>query len=313
MGFKERDVVIVGAGPSALTAAIYLSREDVPTTLYERGVIGGMAAITDQIDNYPGFAEGVTGMKLASELQQQAERFGADIEYGDVTDLKQVDDELELMVDGQPVRAKAVLLATGSNHRKLGVPGEDELYGRGVHYCATCDGAFYRDKRLIVVGGGNSAVQEAIFLTRYASHVDLLVRSKLRASDVLQKELQKYVDEGKITVHIGATTDEIIVKDDKFYGVKSTQDGEQKEFTADGLFVFIGLIPNTQFLADSDVKLDLGGHIVTDEHLHTNIPGVFASGDVRSGATMQIASAVGEGAVAALQIREYLQEKAREE
>ena len=155
-------------------------------------------------------------MKLASELQQQAERFGANIEYGDVTALKQVDGELELTVDGQPVRAKAVLLATGSNHRKLGVPGEDELYGRGVHYCATCDGAFYRDKSLIVVGGGNSAVQEAIFLTRYASHIDLLVRSKLRASDVLQKELQKYVDEGKITVHIGATTDEIIVKNNKF-------------------------------------------------------------------------------------------------
>ena len=309
----SKDVIIVGAGPSALTAAIYLSREDVDTTLYERGVVGGMAAITDQIDNYPGFAEGVTGMKLASELQQQAERFGAKIEYGDVTELKQVDGELELTIDGQSVRAKSVLLATGSNYRKLGVPGEDELYGRGVHYCATCDGAFYRDKNLIVVGGGNSAVQEAIFLTRYASHIDLLVRSRLRASDILQKDLQKYVDDGKITVHIGATTDEIIVKDDKFYGVKSTQDGEQKEFTADGLFVFIGLIPNTQFLANSDVELDLGGHIITDEHLHTNIPGVFASGDVRSGATMQIASAVGEGAVAALQIREYLQEKAREE
>ena len=132
-------------------------------------------------------------------------------------------------------------------------------------------------KRLIVVGGGNSAVQEAIFLTRYASHIDLLVRSKLRASDVLQKELQKYVDEGKIAVHIGATTDEIIVKDDKFYGVKSTQDGEQKEFTADGLFVFIGLILNTQFLKESDVELDLGGHIITDKHLHTNIPSVFTS------------------------------------
>lgn len=183
----SKDVIIVGAGPSALTAAIYLSREDVDTTLYERGVVGGMAAITDQIDNYPGFAEGVTGMKLASELQQQAERFGAKIEYGDVTELKQVDGELELTIDGQSVRAKSVLLATGSNYRKLGVPGEDELYGRGVHYCATCDGAFYRDKNLIVVGGGNSAVQEAIFLTRYASHIDLLVRSKLRASDILQK------------------------------------------------------------------------------------------------------------------------------
>ena len=236
----SKDVVIVGAGPSALTAAIYLSREDVDTTLYERGVVGGMAAITDQIDNYPGFAEGVTGMKLASELQQQAERFGAKIEYGDVTELKQVDGELELTIDGQSVRAKSVLLATGSNHRKLGVSGEDELYGRGVHYCATCDGAFYRDKNLIVVGGGNSAVQEAIFLTRYASHIDLLVRSKLRASDILQKDLQKYVDDGKITVHIGATTDEIIVKDDKFYGVKSTQNGEQKEFTDVHRFLRLG-------------------------------------------------------------------------
>lgn len=310
---ETKEVVIVGAGPSALTAAIYLTREDVQTTLYERGVVGGMAAITDQIDNYPGFAEGVTGMKLASELQQQAERFGADIQYGDVSALRQVDDELELVVDGAPVRAKAVLLATGSNHRKLGVPGEDELYGRGVHYCATCDGAFYREKRLIVVGGGNSAVQEAIFLTRYATHIDLLVRSQLRASDVLQKELQKYVDEGKITVHLGATTDEILIKDGTFYGVRSTQDGQQQELTADGIFVFIGLIPNTQFLTGSEVELDPAGHIVTDQHLCTAIPGVFASGDVRSGATMQIASAVGEGAVAALQIREYLQEKARKE
>lgn len=302
-----KDVVLVGAGPSSLTAAIYLSREDIATTLYERGVVGGMAAITDQIDNYPGFAEGVTGMKLADELQKQAERFGAKIEYGDVTSLRKIDDVIELTVDGATVKAKAVLLATGSNHRKLGVPGEDELYGRGVHYCATCDGAFYRDKNLIVVGGGNSAVQEAIFLTRYATHIDLLVRSKLRASDVLQKELQKYVDAGKITVHLGATTDEILISDDKFYGVKSTQAGEQKEFTADGLFVFIGLIPNTQFLADSGVELDGGGHIITDSNLRTNIAGVFASGDVRSGATMQIASAVGEGAVASQQIREYLE------
>ena len=302
-----KDVVLVGAGPSSLTAAIYLSREDIATTLYERGVVGGMAAITDQIDNYPGFAEGVTGMKLADELQKQAERFGAKIEYGDVTSLRKIDDVIELTVDGATVKTKAVLLATGSNHRKLGVPGEDELYGRGVHYCATCDGAFYRDKDLIVVGGGNSAVQEAIFLTRYATHIDLLVRSKLRASEVLQKELQKYVDAGKITVHLGATTDEILIRDDKFYGVKSTQAGEQKEFTADGLFVFIGLIPNTQFLAGSGVELDGGGHIITDSNLRTNIAGVFASGDVRSGATMQIASAVGEGAVASQQIREYLE------
>ena len=251
-------------------------------------------------------------MKLSSELQGQAERFGAEIEYGEASSLKRVDDHIEVVVDGQPVHAKAVLLATGSNHRKLGVPGEDELYGRGVHYCATCDGAFYRDKTLIVVGGGNSAVQEAIFLTRYATHIDLMVRSRLRASDVLQKELQKYVDEGKITLHIGATTDEVLIKDDKFAGIKTTTDGVQTELMADGLFVFIGLIPNTQFLADSGVELDPAGHIITNEHLETSVKGVYASGDVRSGSTMQIATAVGEGATAAMKIREYLDELKRE-
>ncbi len=308
----SKELVIIGAGPSALATAIYTTREDIPTVLYERAVVGGMAAITDQIDNYPGFAEGIAGMKLSSELQGQAERFGAEIEYGEASSLQRVDDHIEVVVDGQPVHAKAVLLATGSNHRKLGVPGEDELYGRGVHYCATCDGAFYRDKTLIVVGGGNSAVQEAIFLTRYATHIDLMVRSRLRASDVLQKELQKYVDEGKITLHIGATTDEVLIKDDKFAGIKTTTDGVQTELTADGLFVFIGLIPNTQFLADSGVELDPAGHIITNEHLETSVKGVYASGDVRSGSTMQIATAVGEGATAAMKIREYLDELKRE-
>lgn len=313
MESTTKELVIIGAGPSALATAIYTTREDIPTVLYEKGVVGGMAAITDWIDNYPGFTEGVAGMKLSSELQGQAERFGAQIEYGEASSLKRDGDELEVVIDGKPIRAKAVLLATGSNHRKLGVPGEDELYGRGVHYCATCDGAFYRDKRLIVVGGGNSAVQEAIFLTRYTSHIDLMVRSRLRASDVLQKELQKYVDQGKITLHIGATTDEVLIKDDKFSGIKTTKDGVQTELMADGLFVFIGLIPNTKFLKGSGVELDPQGHIITNEHLETSMKGVYASGDVRSGSTMQIATAVGEGATAAMMIREYLDELNREE
>ena len=303
-----KDLVVIGAGPSAIAAAIYTTREDIPTVLYEKGVVGGLAATTDQIDNYPGFSEGVAGMKLASELQAQAEKFGTIIDYGEASVLKRVGDEIETIIDGKPVRSKAVLIATGSNYRKLNVPGEDELYGRGVHYCATCDGAFYRDKTLIVVGGGNSAVQEAMFLTRFSTHIDLMVRSKLRASDVLQKELQEYVDAGKITVHIGATTDEVIIKDGTFAGVKSTKDGKQTELMADGLFVLIGLIPNTAFLEGSGVKLDPAGHIVTDNKLATSVGGVFASGDVRSGATMQIASAVGEGASAALSIREYLEE-----
>ena len=312
MESNTKELVIIGAGPSALATAIYTTREDIPTVLYEKAAIGGMAAITDWIDNYPGFAEGVAGMKLSSELQGQAERFGAVIDYGEASALRRDGDEIETIIDGKPVRSKAVLLATGSNHRKLGVPGEDELYGRGVHYCATCDGAFYRDKTLIVVGGGNSAVQEAIFLTRYATHIDLMVRSKLRASDVLQKELQKHVDAGKITLHIGSTTDEVLIADDKFAGIKTTKDGEQTELSADGLFVFIGLIPNTRFLADSGVELDPQGHIITNEHLETSLKGVYASGDVRSGSTMQIATAVGEGATAAMKIREYLDELNRE-
>ena len=312
MESNTKELVIIGAGPSALATAIYTTREDIPTVLYEKAAIGGMAAITDWIDNYPGFTEGVAGMKLSSELQGQAERFGAVIDYGEASALRRDGDNIETIIDGKPVRSKAVLLATGSNHRKLGVPGEDELYGRGVHYCATCDGAFYRDKTLIVVGGGNSAVQEAIFLTRYATHIDLMVRSKLRASDVLQKELQKHVDAGKITLHIGSTTDEVLIADDKFAGIKTTKDGEQTELSADGLFVFIGLIPNTQFLADSGVELDPQGHIITNEHLETSVKGVYASGDVRSGSTMQIATAVGEGATAAMKIREYLDELNRE-
>ncbi len=301
-----KPLVMVGAGPSALAAAVYTTREDIDTTLYEKGVVGGLAAITDMVDNYPGFPDGIEGMTLAEQLRKQAERFGAKIEYGDVSAIKDCGDYRELTVDGKPVKAKAVLIATGSDYNKLGIPGEAEYYGRGVHYCATCDGAFYRDKRLVVVGGGNSGVQEALFLTRFTSHIDLLVRSTVKASQVLQDELQKYVDAGKVTVHLGTVPSEIVAEENKVVKVVGTKDGEPAEFATDGVFVFIGLKPNTQFLAGSDVELDEYGLVKTDEHLATNVPGVYASGDVRSGATMQIASAVGEGATAALSIREFL-------
>lgn len=301
-----REVVMIGAGPSALSAAIYTTREDIDTVLYEKGVIGGLAAITDKVDNYPGFPDGIEGMMLAEQLQKQAERFGANIELGDVSALRRDGDEVVVTVDGNEVRAKAVLIATGSDYSKLGIPGEAEYYGRGVHYCATCDGAFYRDKRLVVVGGGNSGVQETIFLTRFASHIDLLVRSTVKASQVLQDDLQQYIDSGKVTVHLGTTPDEIVTQDGKVTSVRVTKDGTQSDIETDGVFVFIGLKPNTQFLAGSDVELDELGLIKTNEKLETNVPGVYASGDVRSGATMQVASAVGEGATAALEIREYL-------
>jgi thioredoxin reductase (NADPH) len=302
------DTVMIGAGPSALAAAIYTTREDINTVLYEKATIGGMAAITDKVDNYPGFPDGIEGMTLAGHLEKQAERFGAQIEFGDVSAIRSEGKYKIITVDGQEVKAKSVLIATGSDYKKLGVPGEKELYGRGVHYCATCDGAFYREKTLAVVGGGNSALQETIFLTRYASHIDLLVRSTIKASDVLQHELQKYIDEGKVTLHLDTSTDEIVITEGRASGVKVTHAGQQTEIAVDGIFVFVGLLPNTAFLEGSGVELDEVGLIKTNAHLETSLSGVFASGDVRSGATMQIASAVGEGASAALSIREYLDE-----
>ena len=308
---KVRDVIMIGAGPSALAAAIYTTREDIDTVLYEKGVIGGLAAITDKVDNYPGFPDGIEGLTLAGQLEKQAERFGAQIEFGDISAIRDEGDVKVVTVDGVEQRARSVLIATGSDYNKLGIPGEAEYYGRGVHYCATCDGAFYREKKLVVVGGGNSALQEAIFLTRFTSHIDLLVRSTIKASDVLQHELQKYVDEGKITVHLGVVTLEIATTEGKVTSVKGTQDGTPVEYETNGVFVFVGLKPNTAFLQDSGIELDSQGLIVTNDRLQTTVPGIYASGDVRSGATMQIASAVGEGATAALNIREYLDEMKR--
>lgn len=302
------DLVIIGAGPAALAAAIYTTREDIKTVLYEKGIVGGLAATTDWIDNYPGYMKGIEGLRLADELRGQAERFGAQIEFGEVEKLQRIDDSIELTVDGQAVKSRAVLIASGSNYRKLGVPGEDEFYARGVHYCATCDGAFYAGKRLLVVGGGNSGVQEAMFLTRFASHIDLLVRSDLKASEVLQRKLAEMSD--KITVHTNVTVEEIVGHNNTFHGarIKQKLTGDETIMEADGIFVFIGLLPNTQFLNDSGVALDEVGLVIANENLRTNIPGVFVAGDVRSHATMQIASAVGDGATAALKIREYLEE-----
>ena len=303
----KHDVIIIGAGPAGLSAAIYTTREDIDTLLFDRAVPGGLAAITDWVDNYPGFPEGIAGLELAGNLQKQAERFGAVIELGEV--LKIVDEGAwkRLETTSGDMLAKAVLIATGSDYKKIGVPGEAEYYARGVHYCATCDGAFYRDKRLVVIGGGNSAVQESMFLTRFASHIDLLVRSKVRASEILQTELQKHVDSGKITIHLETPTEEIVGEDGAVKKVIGTQKGKQVEFPTDGVFVFVGLKPNSEFLEGSDIKMDHLHLVVSDSNLETSMKGVFVAGDIRSGATMQIASAAGEGATAALKIREYLE------
>ena len=306
---NRHDVIMIGAGPASLSAAIYTTREDIETLLFEKGVPGGLAAVTDHVDNYPGFPEGIAGLDLANNLQAQAERFGAKIEYGEVTAIHDEGDWERLETTSGDMYAKAVLIGTGSAYKKLGIPGEEEYYARGVHYCATCDGAFYREKTLVVVGGGNSAVQEAMFLTRFTSHLHLLVRSKMRASEILQKELQKFVDEGKITVHLGVTTDEIVGNEAgqvvKVVGT-DTAKNEKVEIETDGVFVFVGLSPNNSFINDQ-IECDEIGLIKTDEDLMSTMKGVFVAGDIRSGATMQIASAVGEGATAALKIREFLE------
>ena len=304
---KIHDLIVIGAGPAALAAAIYTTREEIETVLYEKGVVGGLAATTDWIDNYPGYMNGIEGLRLADELRGQAERFGAKIEFGEVKSIERKSDHIKLLVDESDMYARAVLIATGSNYRKLGVPGEEEYYARGVHYCATCDGAFYAGKRLIVVGGGNSGVQEAMFLTRFATHIDLLVRSELKASEVLQRKLEEMKD--KITVHTSVTVEEIVGADGVLTGarVKEKITGREHLIEADGVFIFIGLLPNTAFLKGSGVELDEVGLIKSDNNMQTTVPGVFVAGDVRSHATMQIASAVGDGATAALKIREYLE------
>lgn len=308
------ELVIIGAGPAALSAAIYTTREDIQTLLYEKAVPGGLISTTDWVDNYPGFPDGIAGLELGDAMRKQAERFGAVIELGEVLGISEENGLKKLDTTDGDIFAKVVLIATGSGYKKIGVPGEEEYYARGVHYCATCDGAFYRDKKLVVVGGGNSAVQEAMFLTRFATHIDMLVRNDFRASDVLVNELEtKFKD--KITVHKQTTTDEIIgekidnlEKVTKVIGTDKTT-GKKIEFETDGVFVFVGLDPNTGFLKNTDIELDEIDFVKSNDDLETSIPGVFVAGDCRSGATMQIATAVGEGATAALRIREYLEKQ----
>lgn len=306
------DLIIIGAGPASLSAAVYTTRERIETLILEKAVIGGMAAVTDMIDNYPGFEAGVSGLELSEHLEKQAERFGAKIEYNEVKSISLKSSGLKTvsLIDNQELVSKAVLIATGSDYKKVNVPGEVEYLSKGVHYCATCDGAFYRDRKIAVIGGGNSAIQETLFLTRFSSHIDLIVRSTLKASDVLIERINQLVEEGKITIYLD-TVPLSFNGDGKMIKAISLQNNKKNdkfELEIDGIFVFVGLEPNSKFLKESDVRLDDRGFIITNEDLQTNIDGVFAAGDIRSGATMQIASAVGEGATAALKIRKYLED-----
>ncbi len=302
---KPTDLAIIGAGPTGLAAAVYTAREDISTVVLERDVIaGGLVSQTAIIENYPGFPDGIAGPELGEQLMKQAQKFGAEIVTGsEVFSLKSGGEGVEIQTKSESYLAKAVLIATGNHYRRLGLPNEIELTGKGIHYCATCDGPIYHGKRLAVVGGGNSALQEGLFLTKFATHVDLLVRGPaLKGSQVL---IERVNAEPKITIHF--QTEITKLAGEKMLESVTVKDktGKESPLGVDGVFIFIGLVPNTDWLK-GQVKLDERGFVITDAKFQTALPGVFCAGDVRSGSTFQIASAVGEGVTAALLIREYL-------
>jgi thioredoxin reductase (NADPH) len=302
------DSIVVGGGPSGLTAAIYMAREGLDVLVIEKAGLGGQVGITQTLDNFPGFHEGISGAEFADRLVMQARRFGVEImQAQEVSTLCQNGDYWEVdTCDGQCYCTKAVLLATGARYRRLNIPGEDELIGINVHFCATCDGAFYKGKKVLVVGGGNSGFEEGLFLTKFASQVDIVeFLPEVKASQILQ---EKVAEQLNMTVTVNHGVKEFRGKN-KLEGVivADRATGEVKEWKYDGVFVFIGLTPNSD-LVRGLAEVDKYGFIVTDKTLMTVQPGLFAAGDVRDGSTKQAAAATGEGATAALMIREYLKD-----
>jgi thioredoxin reductase (NADPH) len=304
------DLIVIGSGPAGLTAALYAAREGIDTLVIERGGVGGQAGITERLDNFPGFPEGISGSEFADRLRQQAERFGVEIlQAQEVTEVS-LDDEYRCVKtsDGKEYGCWAVLLALGSTYRRLEIPGEDDFIGAGVHFCATCDGPFYRGKEVLVVGGGNSAGEESIFLTKFASKVTIVTRDPdLTASQIVAEKVR---ENPQIEIVTNTSPAEFKGKNRlETVVLKNIQTGELSEMPVAGVFVFIGLTPNTA-LVKSMVEMDQWGFLLTDAALQTSVPGLFAAGDCRGGSTKQAASAAGEGAAAALGIRRFLQDRA---
>ncbi len=304
------DVLILGGGPAGLSAAIYAAREGLDALVIERGALGGQAGTTDRIDNYPGFPEGIGGAELADRLVAHARRYGVEllsaVEVIGIT--REPDCVMVTTTTGDMYGADAVIIATGSQYRRLGLPGEAGLIGLGVHYCATCDGPFYRGaKELVVIGGGNSALEEALFLATIADKVTILTRGELRASDLVQESVRS---NPRIEIHTGMDIVDFERRDGRL-GAVLTRDrasGENRRFEPEAAFVFVGLDPNTGFLRGV-VDLDDAGFIVAHDGYTTSLDGVFAAGDVRSGATKQVGSAAGEGIAALLSVRRALEQR----
>lgn len=304
---KIFDTVIIGGGPGGYTAALYAARAGLDTVVLEKMSPGGQMALTDTIDNYPGFEEGVDGFTLGMKMQQSAGRFGAKTEYAEVLSAELTQDVKTVITGSGEFKAKTVIIASGANPRELGLPNEKQLVGKGVHYCAHCDGRFYKGKTVVVVGGGNTAVSDALYLSRIAEKVILVHRrDTLRATKIYREPLLKTEN---VTFCRDSTVSEILADESvSAVKLKNVKTGEETVVPCDAVFVSVGRKPATGFLADK-LTLDENGYIPADETTRTEIPGVFAAGDVRTKALRQVVTAVSDGANAAYFAEEYLNAK----
>lgn len=299
------DVIVIGAGPAGLTAGLYAARAGLSVAVFERISPGGQLAQTSEVENYPGFPNGAEGWQLAFDMQQQALNFGVKIISEEVTAVSFTADAKEITTAGGAYAAKAVIVATGAHHREMGLEGERELQGRGISYCATCDGNFFKGKDTVVVGGGNTAVGDALYLARICPKVYLVHRrDKLRATPIYH---QRLAEMGNIEFVWNSTPEAILSQDGAVSGlrVKNTQTGESRDLAASAVFVAVGNAPSTDFLAGA-LELDQAGYIVADESGKTSIPGVFVAGDVRTKSLRQVVTAVADGAQAAENAAEFI-------
>jgi len=304
---KSYEVIIIGGGPAGLTSALYASRARLSTLLIENALFGGQMTTTELIENYPGFPQGVTGDELSRLMEDQAKRFGAEMVNQEIVEVKLEGDLKSVRTHESSYLCKALIICTGTEYRKLGVPGENEFAGKGISYCATCDGAFFKDSQIFVVGGGDSALTEALFLTKFVKELTIIHRrDELRATKIYQ---ERALENPKIKFLWNSVVQEIkgnqVVRS---VLIKNVKTGEIKEFSTDGIFLFVGLIPRTQFLKGL-IQMNEEGYIITDENCETSVKGIYAAGDCRKKLLRQIATAVGEGATAAFAAEKYLESK----